>query len=289
MIPAAFQYAAPKTLEEAVSLLQRHGEDAKVLSGGHSLIPMMKLRLATPKRLIDINNIPNLDHIVEAEGFLRIGALVRESELEESELIRTRYPIIYETARMIADPQVRNLATVGGNLAHGDPANDHPATMLALGARVVAVGPQGERTIPVDGFFVDLFVTALRPHEILTEIQIPIPPPSSGGAYLKLERKVGDYAIAGVAAQVSLDKRGNCESAGVGLTNVGMTPLKAKRAEERLTGQALDEEAIDAAARLAAQDCQPTPDLRGSEEYKRAMIRELSRRALRRAARRARE
>ena len=288
MIPPAFEYDAPTTLAEAVSLLQQHGENAKILSGGHSLIPMMKLRLAEPKRLIDINKLPGLDRIVESEGFLRIGALVRESDLEESELIRSEYPIIYETARMIADPQVRNLATLGGNLAHGDPANDHPATMLALGARVAAVGPQGERVIPIEEFFVDLFVTALNPQEILTEIQVPIPLPSSGGAYEKLERKVGDYAVAGVAAQVTLDQQGRCRSAGVGLTNVGLTPLKAKRAEERLLGSDLDEEAVKEAARLAAEDSQPTPDLRGSEEYKRAMVRELAQRALRRAAERAR-
>ena len=181
MIPQAFDYLAPKTLPEAIALLQQHRDEAKILSGGHSLIPMMKLRLALPVTLIDINGIPGLDDITESDGVLRIGALTREAALEESALIQSNYPIIYETARMIADPQVRNLATVGGNLAHGDPGNDHPATMLALGARVQATGPNGARIIPIEAFFVDFFTTALEPNEILTEIQIPIPPPGSGG------------------------------------------------------------------------------------------------------------
>lgn len=288
MIPQAFEYLAPKTLPEAISLLQQHGHEAKILSGGHSLIPMMKLRLAAPATLIDINGIPGLDFIAESDGFLRIGALTREAALEEATLIRSSYPIIYETAKMIADPQVRNLATVGGNLAHGDPGNDHPATMLALGARVKVVGPQGERIIPITDFFVDFFTTALAPDEILTEIQIPIPPAGSGGAYLKLERKVGDYAVAGVAAQVTLDPQGVCRYAGIGLTNVGPVPLKATEAEARLRGSVLDENAIGEAARLAADASDPAADLRGSEAYKRAMVKELTKRALRRAAERAR-
>ncbi len=287
MIPAAFDYVAPKTLDEAIALLQRHGDGAKILSGGHSLIPIMKLRLATPSILVDINGIPGLDGIVETDGFLRIGALTREAALEESELIRSKYPILYDTAKMIADPQVRNLATVGGNLAHGDPANDHPATMLALGAQVVAKGPGGERVLPVDGFFVDFFETALRPDEILVEIRVPSPPPRSGGAYLKLERKVGDYAVVGVASFVVVDDDGVCRSAGIGLTNVGMTPLKAKNAEAALTGRRLDEAAIGEAARLAAEAAQPRADLRGSVEYKKAMVKELTKRTLRRAAERA--
>ncbi len=288
MIPPAFDYLAPKTLPEAISLLQQHGTEAKILSGGHSLIPMMKLRLATPATLIDINGIPGLDYITESEGTLRIGALTREVALEDSALIRSTYRIIYETAVMIADPQVRNMATIGGNLAHADPGNDHPATMLALGARVKATGPNGERIIPIEDFFVDFFVTALEPDEILTEIQVPTPPPGSGGAYLKLERKVGDYAIAGVAAQVTLDQQGVCQYAGIGLTNVSPLPVKAKQAEARLLGAFLDENAIGEAARLAAEASDPGSDLRGSEAYKRAMVQELTKRALRRAAERAR-
>src|SRR5499426_751841 len=223
MIPAAFEYHAPGTIGEATALLAKLGEDAKVLSGGQSLIPYMKLRLASPAHLVDINGIPGLSGIRESDGVLRIGALTRESELEESEIVRSRYPLLHDTSKVIADPLVRNLATVGGNLAHGDPANDHPATMLALGAEVVAVGPKGKRRIPIASFYTGPFETALEADEILTEIRVPVPAPRSGGAYLKLERKVGDFATAAVAVQIALDENGACEHAGVGLTNVGMT------------------------------------------------------------------
>jgi carbon-monoxide dehydrogenase medium subunit len=287
MIPAAFEYSAPRTLAEAVELLQAHGDEAKILAGGQSLIPLMKFRLATPGYLIDINRVPDLEFIEESNGYLRIGALTREVDLETSELVASRYPILVETTRVIADPLVRNLATVGGNLAHGDPANDHPATMLALRAQVVATGPQGERLIPIDDFFVDLFTTALAPDEILTEIRVPVPAPRSGGAYLKLERKVGDFAIAGVASHVVLDENGVCQEVGIGLTNVGPIPLRAARAEDVLRGEQPTEEAIQEAAELAAQDSQPTSDLRGPEEYKRAMVRVLTKRALRQALQRA--
>ncbi len=204
MIPRGFEYFAPRSLDEAISLLQKLGPEVKILSGGQSLIPMMKLRLASPQSIIDINRIPALDYISELDGALKIGALARESDLENSPLIKSRCPILVDTTIVIADPLIRNQATVCGNLAHGDPANDHPATMLALGAVIVATGPGGVREIPIESFFTGLFSTALEPEEILTEIRIPAPPPSSGGAYLKLERKVGDYATAGVAVQVIL-------------------------------------------------------------------------------------
>lgn len=287
MIPGAFDYFAPRTLPEAIALLQQHGEDAKILAGGHSLIPLMKLRLATPAYLIDINRIAGLAYIKEEGGYLRIGALTREADLEASELVRTRYPLLADTARVIADPLVRNLATVGGNLAHADPANDHPATMLAYGAELVATGPAGERVIPITDFFVGLFTTALAHDEILTEIRIPAPPPHSGGAYLKLERKVGDYATAGVAVQLTLDGAGACQYVGIGLTAVGDMPIKATRAEDALRGRPLDDASIRAAAQIASEECDPTSDLRGPAEYKRAMVRELTRRALAKARERA--
>jgi carbon-monoxide dehydrogenase medium subunit len=287
MIPAAFEYHAPDSLQAATALLTRYGEDAKVLSGGQSLIPLMKLRLARPAHLVDINRIPQLAYVREVDGTLRIGALARESDLDESDLVRTRYPLLHETSRVIADPLVRNLATVCGNVAHADPANDHPATMLALGAELVAVGPGGERRIPVDAFFVGLFTTALRPGEILTEIRVPTPAGRSGGAYVKLERKVGDFATVAVAAQVTLGATGACERAGIGLTNVGATPIRARSAEASLGGTRLDDQAIQQAARLAAEEAEPSEDLRGSVEYKRDLVRVLTARALRKALERA--
>jgi carbon-monoxide dehydrogenase medium subunit len=287
MIPAAFEYLRPKTIPEAIALLQQHGDAAKILSGGQSLIPMMKLRLARPGYLIDINRIAGLSHIKEDGAYLKIGGLTREAELEASPVVRSKYPIIVDTAHVIADPQVRNLATVGGNLAHGDPANDHPATMLALGAQVVATGPKGERVIPIENFFLSLFTTALQPDEILTEIRIPIPPPRSGGAYFKLERKVGDFATAAVAAQVTLDANAVCQKVGIGLTNVGPTPVKARKAEDFLRGKKLDEANIKQAAQLAADDAEPSADLRGPVEYKKGLVKELAKRALSRALERA--
>ena len=286
MIPPSFEYLRPNTITEAVKLLQQHGDGAKILSGGQSLIPMMKLRLARPAYLIDINRIKGLSYVREEGGFLKIGALTREAELEAAPLIQSKYPIILDTTRVIADPQIRNLATVGGNLAHGDPANDHPATMLALGAQVVATGPRGERTIPIEDFFVSLFSTALEQAEILTEIRIPTPPPRSGGGYFKLERKVGDFATAAVAAHLTLDSKGMVQKAGIGLTNVGPKPLKARKAEDFLRGKKADAAIIAQAAQLAADEAQPSSDLRGPAEYKRGLVKELAKRALSRAAER---
>jgi carbon-monoxide dehydrogenase medium subunit len=192
-----------------------------------------------------------------------------------------------DTAAVIADPQVRNLATIAGNLAHGDPANDHPATMIALGAQLVATGSKGERVIPVESFFVSLFTTALEQGEILTEIRIPVPPPKSGGAYIKVERKVGDFATAAVAIQLTLDDKGAVQKAGIGLTNVGATPLKAKKAEDFLRGKKPDAATIAQASQLAADDAQPSADLRGPVAYKKGLVKELAKRALTRAIERA--
>jgi aerobic carbon-monoxide dehydrogenase medium subunit len=287
MIPPAFEYLRPNTIPEAIAFLQQYGDDAKILSGGQSLIPMMKFRLARPGYVVDINRISGLSYIKEEGGYLKIGGLTREADLENSLLIHSKYPIIFDTARVIADPQVRNMATLAGNLAHGDPANDHPATMLALGAQVVAVGPQGERVLPIESFFVTLFTTELQPDEIVREVRIPTPPPRSGGAYLKLERKVGDFATAGVAVQLTLDGGGICQKVGIGLTNVGATPVKASKAEEYLQGKKLDEAAISGASQLAADDAQPSSDLRGPADYKKGLVKELTRRALARAYERA--
>ena len=287
MIPSAFDYHAPGTIDEALALLERHGDEAKVLSGGQSLLPLLKLRLGDAGHLVDIGRIPGLTGITEADGYLRIGGATREADLERSDLIREKYPILLDTAAVIADPLVRNRATVGGNLAHGDPANDHPATMLALEAEVVARGRDGERTIPITRFFTGLFATALAPAEILTEIRIPIPPPRSGGAYVKLERKVGDFATAATAVQVTLGPQGEIARIGIGLTNAGPTPIKATAAEAHLLGRRPDAEAVAEAARLAADATSPSADRRGSVEYKRDMARVLTGRAVTTAVQRA--
>ena len=288
MIPGNFEYHAPTSIADAVGLLKKYGDEAKILSGGHSLVPLMKLRFASPEHIIDINAIPGLDTLSEEGGHLKIGALVREAQLEASDLIRTKYPLIADAAKLIADPSVRNRATVAGNLAHGDPANDQPAVMLALGAEVVLTGGGGERVLPVSELFVDMLETALKPDEILSEVRVPVPPANSGGAYFKIERRVGDFAIVAVAAQVTLDGGGNCASAGIGLTNAGPTPIKATAAEASLTGKPLDEANIKEAGRLAAEASDPSSDTRAPAEYKKAMVKELTVRALTRAAERAR-
>ena len=207
MIAQSFQYESPGSLAEAIALLNQYGDEAKVLSGGHSLIPMMKLRFATPGYLIDINNIPGLSDIQEEGEVVRIGSLVRESQLEHSEILAKIFPIFKDVTKLIADPQVRNMGTIGGNLAHGDAANDHPAVMIALGATVVITSADGERVVPIDEFFYGFYMTAIQQGEILTEIRIPVPPVGTGSAYHKLERKVGDYATSGVAVQLPWQRR----------------------------------------------------------------------------------
>lgn len=288
MIPGSFDYLVANNISEAVALLNQHGDDAKILAGGQSLIPLLRFRLAGPSVLIDINRIAALDYIQETDGVLRIGALAREAELDHSSLIRDRYPILFDTSTGVADPVVRNWATVGGNIAHADPANDHPATMVALGAQIVAVGPAGERVIAIDDFFgATPFETTLHSNELLREIRVPAPSGRSGGAYLKLERKVGDYAIAGVAAYITLSDNGQVSYAGIGLTNVGQTTVKARDAEQSLLGKQLDDTSIHHAAELAAAAAQPVSDTRGPAAYKRAMVRTLTVRALRKALTRA--
>ena len=278
MIPAQFDYHAPKSLDEAIALLAKNGS-AKVLAGGQSLIPAMRFRLASPEVLIDINGIRQLEYVREQDGYLAIGALTRETALEESALIAERYPLLLDTAKVVADPLVRQRATVGGNLAHADPANDHPATMLAYAAQVVARGPKGERVIEIDSFFTGLFESALGAGEILTEIRIPRPKPGSGGAYLKIERKVGDYATTGVAVQ--LEASGDvCRAIRIGLTNVSPTPMRALEAEQRLIGQPLNEANLRAAGQLAADACDPSSDLRGAADYKRDVTRVILQRAV---------
>ena len=287
MIPAAFDYHRPGTLDEAVGLLSRHGDQAKLLSGGMSLLPMLKLRLGSFAHLVDIAGIPGLEYIKEDAGVLRIGGATRQATLERSELIRAKYPILAEAVPLIADPLVRNRATIGGNLANGDPANDHPAIAIVLGATLVARGPKGERTIPANKFYKALYTTALAPDEILTEVRIPIPPPRSGGAYEKLKRKTGDFAAVAVAVQLTLDKKGAVERAGIALTSVAPIPLDVTGVAKIIIGTVLNEKSILEVAKLAASKAQPSADRRGSIDYKREMTRVLATRALRKALQRA--
>jgi carbon-monoxide dehydrogenase medium subunit len=287
MIPGEFNYVAPATVQEAASLLAEHGSGAKILAGGQSLIPAMRFRLSMPQTIIDINNLTSLQYIREDNGHLAIGALTREASVEESSVVQQGYHVLADAAPMIADPIVRNMATVGGNLAHADPANDHPAVMLVYNAQLVAVGTKGTRTIPIDSFFLDLFTSALNPDEILTEIRIPKPAAHSGGAYVKLERKVGDYATSAVAVQLTLDGD-RCVAARIALTNVNPVPMRARNAEQALIGNRLTDDVIEAAGAAASAECDPSTDLRGSVDYKRDITRVLAKRAIRAAIERAR-
>jgi aerobic carbon-monoxide dehydrogenase medium subunit len=287
MIPGEFNYFAPTTVQEAISLLVEHGSGAKILAGGQSLIPAMRFRLAVPETIIDINKLTDLQYIHEGNGFLAIGALTRESMLEESDIVQQRYQLLADAAKTIADPVVRNMATVGGNIAHADPANDHPAVMLAYDAEIIAVGKNGERAIPIDSFFTGLFENALDEGEILTEIRIPAPEANSGGAYVKMERKVGDYAISAVAVQLTMN--GNtCSAARIALTNVSPVPMRAMNAEQALIGKQVTDAVIEAAGQAAANECDPSADLRGSSDYKRDITRVLTKRAIRTALERIR-
>ena len=286
MLPAPFEYHRPSSLEEAVQLLSSLDE-AKVLAGGQSLIPLLKFRFAAPAHLVDVNRVPGLDGIREEGGFLQIGALVRHNQMAESDLISARYPTLAAAAPQIADPIVRNLGTVGGSLAHADPAGDWGAVMLAVGGSVVARSERGEREIPITDFLQDIFTTALTSDEILTEVRVPVPAPRAGGAYLKLERKVGDFATVAAAISVSMDD-GTIGRAGIGLTAVGTKNIEPAEAEAILNGKEPNEALFAEAGRLAAAASNPVADVRGSAEYKRHVVEVFVRRGLARAVEMAR-
>ena len=288
MLPPKFDYASPSSLSEAIGLL---GSDdgAKVLAGGQSLIPMLKLRIASPTLLVDIGRIPGLEYIRESDGSLRIGAMTRMADVAASELLRKRYPIFHDASTVIADPLVRNLGTVGGNISHGDPANDLPAVMLALDAEFVAQGPSGIKTVKAHDFFLDIYTVALNHDEILTEVRVPVPLPRSGSAYMKVEQKVADFATAAVAVSLNVGPDGECQNAGIGLTAVGPKAIRATKAEEALKGAKLsDSAALERAAALAAEASDPLSDIRGTADYKRDLVRMLTVRAVRLAYQRAR-
>lgn len=286
MYPPSFEYYAPTTLQEAIGLLDQHQGEAKVLAGGQSLIGMMKLRLAQPIALVDINRIPDLAYVREDAQFLRIGPLTRINQLNASDVVRSRYPILTDAGAEISDPIVRNWGTVGGNVSHGDPGNDLPACMLALDAEYGVQGPKGTRAIRAREFYQDSFVTALAPNEVLTEVRIPKPGPGTGNAYSKMERKVGDFAIAAVAVNLVAGGSGIVK-AGIGLTNVGPTAVYAAAASDFLSGKAGNSEDLVKAADLAAQAAQPIADNRGPVEFKKEMVRVWTRRTAQRALTRA--
>jgi len=280
--PATFEYFAPTSLAEALSILDRYEGEAKVLAGGQSLIPAMKLRVVAPAALVDINRIEDLDTLAANGGGLRIGALVRHKTCERSTLLAGRYGVLGATAPQVSDPIVRNRGTVCGSIAHADPQGDWGASLLAIGADVVVQGSQGERTIALDDFLQGPFATVLQPGEIVTEVRVPDPGPSAGGTYLKLERKVGDFATAAVAVHVTLDD-GVVAKAGIAFTGVGPRNARAVEAEQALAGKEPSDDAITNAARIAAGEAQPWADHRGSVEYKRNVVRVFTERGLRAA------
>ncbi|HEU5295569.1 MAG TPA: xanthine dehydrogenase family protein subunit M [Burkholderiaceae bacterium] len=286
MIPAGFDYHAPRSVADAVKLLGSLGPDAKLLAGGHSLLPMMKLRFATPSALIDLGKIADLRGIAQAGGEIRIGAMTTEHELLNSKLVAEKVPLLAEGVSQIADPQVRYRGTIGGDICHGDPANDHPALMLALDASFVLTGPKGERVVHVNGHFLGLYSTQAQADEILTQIRIPIPAAGSGWSYSKFKRKTGDFATAAAAVLLQM-KGGTVAKVAIALTNVGATPIKATQAEQYLVGKAIDDTSLNEAARLAMAACSPTHCPRGSPDYKTAMAGEMTRRALQTALSRA--
>ena len=283
MYPPRFDYLAPRSVEEALDVLAERGDDAKVLAGGQSLIPLLKLRFAAPEVLVDINRVPGLDTLSEENGWLRIGPLVRHRDAERSTLLRERYPTMGAAAPLISDPLVRNLGTVCGSLAHADPSGDWGAVMIAMGAELLARSRRGERAIAARELFTGPFTTTLEPDELVTGVRVPARE-RTGGSYLKLERKVGDFATAAVAVRLTLGPDGRIADAGIGLTAVGPTNLAATAAEDALRGATPDDQAFREAAGLAAQGAAPSSDLRGTADYKRNVIRTFTERGLRHAA-----
>ncbi len=284
MIPAEFEYARPRDVGEVLRILSEHAGDAKVLSGGYSLLPLLKLRLASPSLVVDIGHVEGLDAIVEQDGELRIGARVTHARLAADANIAARYPVVHEAAGGIGDPQVRNWGTIGGSCAHADPSSDWPAVLIATRASLVCRSVKGDRTIAARDFFVDSFQTAIEPDELLVEIRIPTPAAGTASAYKKLERRAGDFATVGVAVQLHLGSDGRIDQAGVGLTAVAETPFAATDAEAILIGAAPGSEVFTRAAAAAAAQSRPAEDRHGPVDYKRAMVAEMTGRALTAAA-----
>ncbi|OLC56291.1 MAG: carbon monoxide dehydrogenase [Candidatus Rokubacteria bacterium 13_1_40CM_4_69_39] len=287
MYPAAFDYHAPKNVKEALGLLGKLKDDAKILAGGHSLIPMMKLRLAQPKHLIDLRKVPGLSGIKADGKALVIGAMTTHWEVESSSAVKSKLPVLAEVASVIGDPAVRNKGTIGGSLAHADPAADWPAAMIALGAEMVCEGPKGKRKVGVDQWFLGLMATALKEREILVQVRVPLLPAGSGAAYMKFPHPASRFAVVGACAALTLDKQGVCSKAGVGVTGAGTRAVRAKGVEAALVGKRLDAATIEAAAQKAADGVDVQADLQGSVEYKSHLCRVFAKRAITEAVRRA--
>jgi len=283
MYPAQFEYHTPGSVREVLELLGRHKDDAKLLAGGHSLLPAMKLRLSQPKHLLDLRKVPGLTGIKEEGGMLVIGAMTTHYAIESSSVVKSKCPVLASTAGLIGDPMVRNMGTIGGSLAHADPAADYPAAIIALGAEMVAEGPKGKRTIKADDFFKGLLTTALGPDEILTEVRVPVCGPKVGCAYLKFPHPASRFAVVGVAAVLTVDG-GRVTKAGVGITGAGTKAVRAKGVEAGLSNKALDAATIQAAADKAPDGVDVQADLQGSVEYKQHLLKVFARRSIEAAA-----
>lgn len=287
MTPRSFEYHSPTSVEEALELMRSYGDEAKVLAGGQSLIPLMKLRIVSPPHIIDIGRVKGMSYIRKEGAVVAIGAMTRMAEVEASALLAKSIPILTDCAAVIADPLVRNMGTIGGNVSHGDPTNDMPAVLVATRASIIAEGQNGRRTVPATEFFLDTFATALEPNELLVEVRLPLSP-RTGNAYVKLERQAGDFAIVAAGANLKLSADGSCEECGIALTAVGPTVIRAVEAERSLRGKKPNATSIGEAASLAADATQPVGDLRGSAEYKKRMAAVVTERALGAALKRAR-
>ena len=286
MIPAPFDYISPQTLDEAIRVLVSHGDEAKLLAGGHSLLPLMKLRLASPKLLVDLSKIPGLSGIKQEGNKITIGALTTQYQIESSELLKERCPLLPQTAKAIGDVQVRNRGTIGGSLAHADPAADIPAAILALGGVLGLTGPEGNRTIPAEEFFLGLMTTAMSPNEILTEIRLPVLPGRCGTVYLKVRQKASGFAIVGVAVWLTVDNNGACKDIGVGITGLDSKPFRARGVEERLRGKRIEPGMIEDASSQVTQGVDPLDDIHASAEFRAHLAQLYTARAIQEAAKR---
>lgn len=288
MIPASFEYHSAQSVDDALQLLGRYGDGAKLLAGGHSLIPALKLRLQSVEHLIDLGRIRGLDGVKESSGKIAIGALATHRAIESSELLRKKCPLLAECAGYIGDVQVRNRGTIGGSLSHADPAADYPAAILALEAEIEATSTKGKRTIAADGFFVEMLTTALAPGEIVTEVRVPVLAAGTGSAYLKVLQPASGFAIVGVAALVTLDGQGKCSRVRIGVTGAAVKAFRALDAEKELTGKSADDSSIAKAASLATNGVETSGDIFASSEYRAHLTRVYTRRALSAAVERAR-